>query len=105
MLTLKETIEQRRSIRKFKYGPSRRNVSPPSWIARLAPSRCNAQPWRFKVVTDRETKLKLAQAGYRQSFIASAPVVFVCCADIKGYRTALFPASRIWVKSAQLKTG
>jgi nitroreductase len=50
----------------------------------LAPSGCNAQPWRFKVVKDSETKLKLAHAAYNQSFIAAAPVVFVCCADIKG---------------------
>lgn len=86
MLTTKEAIEQRRSIRKFKSDPI-----PDEYItalldaARLAPSGCNAQPWRFKIVQDRETKLKLSQAAYNQSFIADAPVVFVCCADIKGY--------------------
>ena len=86
MLTLKEAIEQRRSIRKFKSGPVQEGcISALLDAARLAPSGCNAQPWRFKVVTDSETKLKLAQAAYKQSFIASAPVVFVCCADIKGY--------------------
>jgi nitroreductase len=53
--------------------------------ARLAPSGCNAQPWRFKVVKDGETKLKLAQAAFNQSFVAEAPVVLVCCADIKAY--------------------
>ncbi len=86
MLTLKEAIEQRRSIRKFKSDPVQEEcISALLDAARLAPSGCNAQPWRFKVVTDHETRLKLAQAAYRQSFIASAPVVFVCCADIKGY--------------------
>jgi len=53
--------------------------------ARLAPSGSNAQPWRFKVVKDGETKLKLSQAAYNQLFIADAPVVLVCCADMKGY--------------------
>jgi nitroreductase len=86
MLTLKEAIEQRRSIRKYKADPVPDEcISALLDAARLAPSGCNAQPWRFKVVKDRETKLKLAQAAYNQSFIASSPAVFVCCADIKGY--------------------
>lgn len=86
MLTTKEAIEKRRSIRKFKSAPI-----PDEYItellnaARLAPSGCNAQPWRFKIVKDQETRDKLAGAAYNQSFIAEAPVVFVCCADISGY--------------------
>ena len=86
MITLKEAIEQRRSIRKFKPDPvPDDSLASLLDAARLAPSGCNAQPWRFKIVKDQATKLKLAQAAYNQSFIASAPVVFVCCADIKGY--------------------
>ncbi len=86
MLTLKEAIEQRRSIRKFK-----QEAIPDEAVtalldaARLAPSGSNAQPWRFKIVRDRETKLKLAQSAFDQLFIADAPIVLVCCADIKGY--------------------
>lgn len=86
MLTVKDAIEQRRSIRKFKSDPI-----PDEYItalldsARLAPSGSNSQPWRFKIVKDQETKEKLAQAAYNQPFIAQAPVVIVCCADIKGY--------------------
>ena len=86
MLTTKEAIEQRRSIRKFKA-----DAVPDEYLralidaARLAPSGSNAQPWRFKIVTDEATKLKLAEAAYNQSFIAQAPVVLVCCADIQGY--------------------
>jgi nitroreductase len=86
MLTTKEAIEQRRSIRKFKPDPV-----PDEYItalldaARLSPSGCNAQPWRFKIVQEKEIKVKLAEAAHRQSFIAKAPVVIVCCADIKGY--------------------
>jgi nitroreductase len=86
MLTTKEAIEQRRSIRKFKSEPV-----PDEYIdalldaARLAPSGSNAQPWRFKIVKDSETKAKLVHAAYNQAFIAEAPVVFVCCANIGGY--------------------
>jgi len=86
MLTVKDAIEQRRSIRKFKSDPI-----PDEYImalldsARLAPSGSNSQPWRFKIVKDQQTKEKLVKAAYDQLFIAQAPVVIVCCADIKGY--------------------
>jgi len=86
MLTTKEAIENRRSIRKFKPDPiPEEHITALIDAARLAPSGCNAQPWRFKVVQDSETKRKLAQAAYDQSFLAQAPVVLVCCADVKGY--------------------
>jgi nitroreductase len=85
-LTTKEAIGLRRSIRKF-----RREPAPDEQIkalpnaARLSPSGCNAQPWRFKLVKDEETKKKLAEAAYGQLFIAEAPIVIVCCGDIRGY--------------------
>ncbi|HET6489625.1 MAG TPA: nitroreductase family protein [Syntrophales bacterium] len=86
MLTTKEAMERRRSIRKFRPDPV-----PDDCIralldaARLAPSGCNAQPWRFKIVTDPAIRQQLADAAHSQQFIADAPVVIVCCADIKGY--------------------
>ncbi len=86
MFTTKEVIEKRRSIRRFQTQPV-----PDGYItellmaARSAPSGSNAQPWRFKVVKDEEMKSRLAHAAYDQSFIAKAPVVIVCCADIRGY--------------------
>ncbi len=84
MLTTKEAIEKRQSIRKFKPDPIREeHILALLDSARLAPSGSNSQPWRFKVVRDRETKLQLAQASYKQSFIAEASVVFVCCIDLK----------------------
>ena len=86
MLTVKEAIEQRRSIRRFRPEPvPDEQATALLEAARLAPSGCNAQPWRFKTVTDKETKLKLAAAAYGQTFVARAPLVFVCCVDINGY--------------------
>ncbi len=86
MLTTREAIERRRSIRKFKPDPVQDEILTTLLeAARLAPSGCNAQPWRFKVVKDIETKRRLAQTAYDQPFIADAPVVLVCCADIRGY--------------------
>jgi len=86
MLTTKEAIEKRRSIRKYKPDPVSDDIIRSLLdAARLAPSGCNAQPWRFKIVADDVTKQKLAQAAHNQLFIANAPTVLVCCADIRGY--------------------
>lgn len=86
MLTTKEAIENRRSIRKFKHDSIPENdLMEIINAARLAPSGCNAQPWRFKIVKDYDTKMKLSQAAYNQCFIAQAPVVIICCADVNGY--------------------
>ena len=86
LLTTKEAIEKRRSIRKFKP-----DAVPDEYIiellesARWAPSECNTQPWRFKVVKDESTKRQLAEAAFNQKFIANAPVVLVCCTGIQSY--------------------
>ena len=86
MLTTKDAIERRRSIRKFKPDPvPEEHIEALLDAARLAPSGSNAQPWRFKVVKDSDTKLKLVQSAFGQSFIATAPAVFVCCVEIAGY--------------------
>lgn len=81
-----EAIINRRSIRKFKSDPvPHEQIMALIEAARLAPSGCNAQPWRFKIVEDPETRKKLAEAAHNQLFIAQAPVVIVCCADVSGY--------------------
>ena len=86
MLTTKEAIEKRRSIRKFKPDPVAAGcIRELLESARLAPSGCNAQPWRFKVVTDPAVRRQLAEAAHGQGFIAEAPVIIVCCADVRGY--------------------
>ena len=45
--------------------------------ARLAPSACNAQPWKFVVVTDRELSRKVGKAAAglgMNKFAKDAPV-------------------------------
>jgi nitroreductase len=49
---------------------------------RMAPSACNAQPWKFVVVTNRELILKISEAASAKllgmnSFVAQAPVILV----------------------------
>jgi nitroreductase len=58
--------------------------------ARLAPSACNHQPWRFIVVKDAATRGQLAKLAYSQQFVAKAPVVIACC----GKR---YPNSNSWI--------
>jgi len=85
-LTTKQAIENRRSIRKFKPDPvSEETINALLESARLAPSGCNAQPWRFKIVKDNSTKKKLRTLAYDQRFVTEAPVILVICADIQGY--------------------
>jgi nitroreductase len=71
--------------------------------ARLAPSASNTQPWRFKIVSDDDTKAKLAEAAYHQSFVAQAPVVLVCCADLQGYFEGIKARSQEFGKEGALE--
>jgi len=76
-----EIVKKRRSVRKFSGRPvEREKIELCLEAARLAPSACNAQPWRFLVFDDPEKKKAICRAAcsgiYRVSnFISSAPVV------------------------------
>lgn len=81
-MELKEAIEKRRSIRKFKPDPvSDELIGQLLDAARLAPSGTNLQPWRFVIVKSAEMKEKLG-AVIPLAFITKAPVLLVCCADL-----------------------
>ena len=43
---------------------------------RLAPSACNKQPWKFRILTEEE-ELKKASQCYNREWFAAAPVVIV----------------------------
>lgn len=47
---------------------------------RMAPSAVNFQPWRFRVVTDKET-LHALQQCYKREWMTTAPCVVVACAN------------------------
>ncbi len=86
MLSVKEAIEQRRSIRQFRDTPV-----PDEYItqlleaARLAPSSANLQPWYFVVVKDQTKKNGLSEICWGQRDIADAPFDIVCFADYNMY--------------------
>jgi nitroreductase len=86
-MDVKEAISKRRSIRKYQ----RKEVSLDLIremidAARLAPSGSNAQPCRYYLVKDNETKEKLRENQiFEQDFVYQAPVLIVCCADVQSY--------------------
>jgi len=85
-ISTKEAIENRRSIRKFKPDSITNEILMELLeSARLAPSGCNSQPWRFKIVRDEATKKQLQEFSFDQKFVSEAPVVLVVCADVQGY--------------------
>lgn len=60
-----ELAAQRESVRTFIDRPVSRDVIDRCIeAARLAPSACNSQPWKFVVVDDPETKQEIAAATY-----------------------------------------
>ncbi|MBE0429357.1 MAG: nitroreductase family protein [Thermoleophilia bacterium] len=75
-------INNRRSVRKFSGRvPDDRLIEALLKAAVRAPSAGNLQPWHFYVVADEGIKRKLSAAALSQKHVASAPVVFVACAD------------------------
>jgi nitroreductase len=75
-------VLERHSARDFTgEGVKAEDISTLMEALRWAPSAGNVQPWYFYVVTNRDVMAALAEAAYRQNFIAEAGVVFVVCAD------------------------
>ncbi len=79
-----EAVRKRRSIRSFED----RDI-PDEVVAHLedsliwAPSAGNLQSRSFYFVYRQDVKEKLVRAAYDQDFISEAPLVVVCCADLR----------------------
>lgn len=72
----------RRSIRKFKSKQvSNEDLMTILQSAIYSPSAGNCQSWHFYVVKDEEIRRKIVSNAGNQSFILSAPVIIVVCAD------------------------
>ncbi len=79
-----ETINRRRSIRKFKnMDIGKENIDILLNAAQAAPSAGNMQGRDFIIVTDRTIKRELVVAAHNQHFMASAPVIIVAVANIR----------------------
>ena len=80
-------IRSRRSVRKYLDTPvEREKITQCLEAARLAPSACNAQPWKFIVVDDPVLKAELAGQAFSglytvTRFAAKAPVLIAIVSD------------------------
>ena len=86
-MTVRDAIAARRSIRKFTGQPvPRQQLLELVETARLSPSSCNSQPWRFKLVgAPEDIEWLSGPASSKQGWIAKAGAVLVCCVDAKAY--------------------
>jgi len=86
-MALLDLIKQRKSIRDFLDRPvEREKIMMCLEAARLAPSACNSQPWKFIVVDDKSLKDKLCRAAFSgiysmNSFCQKAPVLVVVVSE------------------------
>lgn len=72
-------IGGRRSIRKYSSKPvEEEKLLKVLEAARLSPSAKNRQEWRFIVVRELKTRMKLTEA-IGQPFVGEAPIILVCC--------------------------
>ena len=64
MITFNELVTRRQSVRKYKSeAVPQEAIASCLEAARLAPSACNAQPWKFIVVEDEKLKRQVGQAA------------------------------------------
>jgi nitroreductase len=81
-LEIPDAIMKRKSIRSFApKGLTDEDIETLIQSAIRAPSAGNMQPWAFVTVRDRDVKEALVEAAHGQSFIATAPLAIVVCAD------------------------
>ena len=87
-MNVKDAIAARHSVRAFVQKPlAETELFELLEAGRNAPSSLNSQPWRFKVVTDPADLawFGTSEATRKQAWLAAAPAIIVCCADIAHY--------------------
>ena len=80
-MTLEELINKRQSTRKYKsLEVEREKITQCLEAARLSPSACNAQAWKFVVVDEPELRNKIAESATSfgmNKFAIQAPVIII----------------------------
>ncbi|MDR3261426.1 MAG: nitroreductase family protein [Tannerella sp.] len=76
-----DLIQKRCSVRSYSSRPvEKEKLDYILEAARLAPSACNLQPWRFVVIRSPEGKTKI-QACYERDWFKTAPLFILVCSD------------------------
>ena len=86
-MTFDEILETRRSVRSFRSRPvSKEDVLAICEAARIAPSACNSQTWRFIAVSNPITIKRLCKEAMRpiipNRWLEQAPLVFIGCSQL-----------------------
>jgi len=82
-----DLVKQRKSVRDFLDRPvEREKITACLEAARMSPSDCNSQPWKFIVIDDRDLKNELCEAAFSgiysmNSFCKTAPVMVVVISE------------------------
>jgi len=87
MMTFDEILRKRRSVRAYDSRPVKdEDIVTICEAARLAPSACNSQTWRFVAVTDRGTIDRLCSETLRpvirNKWLREAPLIIVGCSQL-----------------------
>jgi nitroreductase len=82
-MDVKEAIEKRKSIRKFKKKEvSDKIIKEVIDAARKAPSGHNLQSWHFVVIKNKKKLLSFKEQGvFVREWVYETPVIIVCCAE------------------------
>jgi nitroreductase len=80
-MQITDLIQKRCSVRNYSSRPvEKEKLDCVLEAARMAPSACNLQPWRFVVIRSPEGKEKI-QACYAREWLRTAPLYILVCAD------------------------
>ncbi|MDR1344778.1 MAG: nitroreductase family protein [Tannerellaceae bacterium] len=80
-MNILELARKRCSIRQYSTAPVEEDkLGYILEVARLAPSACNNQPWRFMVVASEERR-KILHKAYSREWVKPAPLFIVLCCD------------------------
>lgn len=92
---LLDLINKRRSVRNYENRPiSKEDLLKCIEAARLAPSACNAQPWKFIIVDDVVLKNQICESAFKgiysiNSFAIKAPVLIVVVSEREKFLSAI----------------
>jgi len=87
-MSFDECVEARTSVRKYRPDAvSDYIINEALRIGNRAPSAGNLQARDFIIVVDKDNKKALANAAFGQKFLAEAPAVIVCCANMSKIET------------------
>ena len=102
-MDFKEILKKRYAVKKFDGRiVSEEKIEELVEMIRLSPSSFNIQPWKIKIIKDKETKEKLFPAAWNQEQVTSCSHLLVFCAD-KNLRQLIQDLENLMIKNGAEK--